>query len=319
MKSGTLSIGYSSLFLLASSLCLSQNNIHFQDSGFQYGFSAKMVADLSFPLEKCNIRASIAAGAGYLIYPTNLTNLNIEFSAALRGLGTYRNGSTSYFVAGLNTTQSFGNSSEQPGYFAYRNQPLYYFTDLAAPPLQNPFKNSIALGVNGVLYFNNHQKSRFQRIAFVGAKINAVHIAYSNDGGPVLKWWGDRKDRYFTGGGFLNVHLNEDVAVNKYGLSFYKFTGYTDLSFEISDELLFSSVDYKEVNQNYFNRGFWSLSAGNTSYGDVFIRYNDPKDIYEVQNFIHYTMGFGYHQNLGDPYLSIGGSLSFINSYLSRK
>jgi hypothetical protein len=319
MKVKTRFIAFTTILFLIVPLCHSQQSIHFQDSQFQYGVTAKVVADLSVHLKKCNIRASVATGVGYLLYPTNLVSAHIEFSGALRGLGTYRNGSTSYLVAGLNTTQSFGESSQQTIPELYRNQPLYYFTDLAAPPLQNPFRNSIALGVNGVLYFNKYQKCKFQRIAFVGAKINVVHITYSNDGGPILKYWGDRKDRYFTGGGFVNVHLNDDLAVNKYGFSFYKFTGYTDLSFEISDELLFSSVDYKYSNQNYFNKGFWSLSVGNTSHGDAFVRYNDPKDIYEVQNFIHYSMGFGYHQNLGEPYLSVGGSMSFINSYLTRK
>jgi hypothetical protein len=320
MKKTLVSTGFRAVFLLISTLCHSQNNIHFQDSEFQYGFSAKIVADLSFPLEKCNIRASIVAGAGYLIYPANLVSTHLEFSGAIGGLGTYRNGTTSYIVGGINTTQSFGDSSQETSAAIYRNQPLYYFTDLSAPPLQNPFRNSIAMGMNWVRYFNKHQREeKFQRIAFLGAKINVVHIVYSNDGGALLKFWGDGKDRYLTGGGFVNVHLNEDTAVNKFGISFYKFTGFNEMSFEVSDELFFSSVDYREVDQNYFNKGFWGFSAGNTSYGDVFMRINNPKNIGEVQNFIHYAMGFGYHQNLEDPYLSFGGSVSFLNSYIPKK
>lgn len=307
-------------FVLQGGMLWSQNHISYQNSDFQYGFSAKIVADISSSRDKCNIRGSIVAGAGYLIYPTNLVNAHVEFSAALRGLGTYKNGTTSYLVGGINTTQSFGDSSQETGAELYRNQPLYYFTDLAAPPLQNPFRNSIAVGLNWVRYFNKFQREdNYQRIAFLGAKINAVHIAYSNDGGFLMKLWGDGKDRYFTGGGFVNVHLNDNIVINKYGISFYKFTGYNELSFEISDELLFSSVDYKDVKQNYFNKGFWSFNMGNTTYGDVFVRKNNPKNIGEVQNFIHYTMGFGYHQNLEEPYVSYGGSLSYLNTFIPVK
>jgi hypothetical protein len=320
MKIKTRFIKFITVLLLHCSFCYSQENIHFQTSELQYGVSAKVVADLSASRDKFNIRASVATGVGYLVYPTNLVSAHLEFSAAMKGLGTYKNGMTSYLVGGLNTTQSFGDSSQYTSPELYRNQPLYYFTDLAAPPLQNPFRNSISVGLNWVRYFNKHQReSNYQRIAYLGAKINVVHIAYSNDGGFLLKFWGDRKDRYFTGGGFVDVHLNDNTAINKYGISFYKFTGYNELSFEISDELLFSSVDYKDVEQNYFNKGFWSFNVGNTTYGDVFMRLNNPKNIGEVQNFIHYVMGFGYHQNLDDPYISYGGSLSYFNTFIPVK
>lgn len=121
MKVKTRFIAFTTILFLIVPLCHSQQSIHFQDSQFQYGVTAKVVADLSVHLKKCNIRASVATGVGYLLYPTNLVR------GALRGLGTYRNGSTSYLVAGLNTTQSFGESSQQTIPELYRNQPPVLF------------------------------------------------------------------------------------------------------------------------------------------------------------------------------------------------
>lgn len=308
-------------FILFSLSIYSQNNIKYNQNikNVFYGVSTRAVFDLGKNL-KSSFRIGISTGLGYSFYSSNLTSLNLEYSFLWSGLGTYRNEDCSYFVFSPNFTQSFTSSYQSNILNEYRNQPLYYFTDLVAPSLQNPFLNSGSVGVNFVKFFNKRIRDyQWQRIGHIGFKFNAFHIAYNNDGGPILKLIGDKEDRYFTGGGFVNVHLNQDLIVNKFNISFYKFTGYNEMSFEASDELLYSSVDYKDANQNYFNKGFWEFGIGNSEFGSAFVRINNPNNTKEFQNFIHYHMGFGYHQNLDGKYISYGLSPTFTQSYIKLK
>lgn len=306
---------YSCIFI-GSFVCYGQNNIGINDSDFMYGFSGKLIWDLPLSKEKGNLRVSLAAGAGYSIYETNLTSVNIELTTAFGGLGSYQNENITYWVIAPHITQSFGKGYENS---IDRNQPLYYFTDLVAPPLQNPYQNTASVGINCVNFINGKMKGAWQRVAHLGFKFNKVHIVYNNDGGTLLKWWGDKKDRYFTGSGFANIHLDSHIAVNHIGLNFYKFTGYSEMAFELSNELLSASVDYKNPNQNFLNFGFWSINIGNTNHGDFSFRYNNPINIREVQNLIHYSLGFGYHQNFGKPYYSMAFSPSIFQTKLPAK
>ena len=311
---------YFTIVFLWSICCNSQHKVNYSqdNNAFAYGFSAKAILDLARN-ESSSFRISFAAGAGYSIYPTNLTSVNLEFSYVTGGLGTYKNENMCYWVVAPLLTQSLVSKAETLDAPINRNQPLYYFSDLVAPPLQNPFQNALSIGLNWINFLGPHHTERWQRVAHAGVKLNKVHVAYNNDGGPILKWWGDRRDRYFTGIGFANVHLDDNLIVNHYGISFYKFTGYTEMAFELSDELLYASVDYKDPNQNFFNFGFWNFSMGNTTFGDVSLRYNNPPDMRETQNLIHYVKGYGYHQNLGEKYFSLAFSPSYGQTYTPTK
>jgi hypothetical protein len=285
----------------------------------QYGFSTKLIVDLG-KKKANNIRLGLATGMGFNFYSTSSTSLNFEYSVLIGGLGTYNNKNSSYFVIAPHFCQSlhknhFGTSDDA----FYVNQPLYYFTDLTPPPLQNQFRKSISVGANFIHFFNRRMTHKWQRVAHLGIKYEEVQFVYNNDGGFLLSKWGDREDRYFTGVGFLRARLKEYVALNDFAVSFYKFTGFNIMSFEVSDELLFSSVDYNDSNQNLFNRGFLSFQVGNSKYGEVFYRYNNARNTKEVQNFIHYTMGFGYHQNPTDSYNTFGFSLNHYQTYIPGK
>lgn len=300
----------------------SQNNVQYNgfNNKLQYGFSTKLIFDLG-NYNNSNIRIGFASGIGYEFYSTGTTSLNVEYSILNKGLGSFNNkGWSSYLVIAPHFCQSIDKKSFKSSDGALlNNQPLYYFSDLVVPPLQNPYKKSISIGLNFIHFINKHITNKWQRVAHLSIKYNEGQLVYNNDGGAFLKIWGDKEDRYFTGIGFLRVSLKENLAINNFAISFYKFTGYHPMSFEISDELLFSSVDYKDAKQNLFNRGFWSFQIGNSKYGDVFMRYNNPRNIREVQNFIHYKMGFGYHQNPKDSFLTFGGSLNYYQTYIQHK
>lgn len=59
MKELSNSTVFIMLFVLQCSTLWSQNHISHHDSKFQYGFSAKIVADISSSIDKFNIRGSI--------------------------------------------------------------------------------------------------------------------------------------------------------------------------------------------------------------------------------------------------------------------
>jgi hypothetical protein len=276
----------------------------------QYGFSTRLVYDIGFR-NHSNVRIGFSTGIGFQTYSSNITSLNFEYSILKGGLGAFNNKWSSYFVIAPHFCQAIDmTDSSNSNEIVQNYQPLYYFTDLVTPSLLNPYKKSFSIGANFIYFLNTRMTHRWQRVAHLGIKYNEAQLVYNNDGGALLKIWGDREDRYFTGSGYLKVRLKDYVAINDFGVSFYKFTGYYPMSFEVSDELLYSSVDYIDPKQYYFNKGFWSFQIGNSKYGDLFLRYNNPRDIQEVQNFIHYNMGFGYHQNPEDSFFTIGGSLN---------
>ena len=308
------------LFFFININVLGQNTVYdaASDTKAVFGVSARVVLDIGLN-NKSSFRFGVSTGFGYSIYSSNLTSVNLEYSYLWSGLGTYNDENCSYIVISPIVTQSFNSKRQELREDNYRYQSLYYFTDLIPPALQNPYLNSSSIGLNFVRFYNQRIYSKWQRIGHIGFKFNTFHIAYNNDGGPVLNLIADGEDRYFTGIGIVNVHLNDKLVVNKFNISFYKFTGYSKMSFEISDELLYSSVDYDNPNQNFFNKGFWEFGVGNSEYGSVFLRINNPKNTKEVQNFIHYHMGFGYHQNLDDIQTSIGISPSLIQSFINLR
>lgn len=300
------------LSMLFTVLIYSQSDVRIDESSkkMQYGFSTKLVFDLGFR-NHSNVRIGFSTGIGFQTYSSNITSLNFEYSILKGGLGAFNNKWSSYFVIAPHFCQAVDlTNSSNPNGFLQNNQPLYYFTDLVTPALLNPYKKSFSIGANFIHFVNRRIPYKWQRVAHLGIKFNNVQLVYNNDGGALMKIWGDKEDRYFTGTGFLRIQLDKNEGINNIGLSFYKFTGYKPMSFEVSDELLFSSVDYIDPKQNLFNKGFWSLQVGNSKYGEIFLRYNNPRNIKEVQNFIHYNMGFGYHQNPEDNFFTIGGSIN---------
>ncbi|NSL90978.1 hypothetical protein ECE50_029405 [Chitinophaga sp. Mgbs1] len=279
---------------------------------FQYGVAGKAIMELK--RREPHLRLSVSTGigcpvAGNGLYPA----LNMEWQIYYGGLGT-KSGSqqkdlfSSDIIWSAMLTAGTGYS-RNPDYV-----PLYYFTDLSQPPLINPYQGvSASVGVNAVLAMDRG-KSRWQRIAYVNAHWRYVQLGYYNDGGALLKYWGDKADRYYTGGGFLAVTIPEQNTINTFTASYHKFTGYTGCAFEITNEINGANVYYRKVEQQYYNRSYWNVSVGSARYGvSAFYQYNNPIHRWDFQNFIHYIGNFGYHQIPYPQYQSFG--LTYFNSF----
>jgi hypothetical protein len=325
MKKQILIIG--ALFFIPGWI-VSQMNINQADlpRNIQVGVAAKAIIELQYGTP--NVRFGISTGVGYLAFNSLLPAVNIEYIINYGGLSTYQGPDkkrfSNQFVGSLSLTSGLNNEFRNNSleYIRNRNKPLYYFTDLTQPSLQNPFNSSFTFGTNWVYHLsaNISKPNRLQRVGFLGLKIENFQFGYLNDGGTPIKkiGLGDKEDRYYTGGGFVNINLPMDRKINTINASFYRFTGYSELAFDTADEFLFGYVDYADPKQKYFNHGFWNFGIGNTEHWNGFIRLNNVYDLSEVQNIIHYLTKSSYHQNQKPFYISAGGSYNMSNLNLSN-
>ncbi|WP_452224417.1 hypothetical protein [Lacinutrix chionoecetis] len=191
--------------------------------------------------------------------------------------------------------------------------PLYHFADFTANPLQNTFKHSVGIGSNLIL---NPDKNRStQLVGFFNFNIaRTVQISYYNDGGPVLNVFGDKKDRYYTGGVVLSTHFKTKAYVNQVELSFHKFTGWQPFAFDASDKLQLDHIPYKNKEVFGFNQQQWKLAA--RSFAHSYSAYLTAYDVnvWDVQDILHFSRDNPYHPDYFYGYrIAFGGAFEQFN------
>jgi hypothetical protein len=293
----------------------------------QVGISAKVTMEIPI-CGTPNFRLGVSSGIGYLALNSLFPAVNAEYILCYGGLSTYQDNikhiSNQFVVSGSLTAglnNEFRNSSLE--YIRNRNKPLYYFTDLIQPSLQNPFNSSITLGTNFVKFDSQHIEKQYssQRVGFIGIKVVNFQFGYFNDGGFLMKTGkilGDAEDRYYTGGGFININLPLNNPVNNINASFYRFTGYSPEAFDIANEFLFGYVDYSDPEQKYFNHGFWNFGIGSAGKWNGSVRLNNVYNLFEVQNLIHSIIRASYHENERPTYISLVGSYRILFNNISN-
>ncbi len=308
------------IFCLVLMHTTAQQKIFFKNNnnGLQYGFSVKALLEFSTVKETQPLHMKLALGGGIgssfidnNIYPT----VNAELLLYNGGLGSSKPGYkkpdiTVDFITALTLTTGFKDylqkSREQ--LFYNRNVPLYYFADFDLPALQNPFAYSFSFGTNYV--FTNDRNKKKQRTGFVNFHFNRFQVSYGNDGGVPLSdiYLGDRKDRYYTGSVLLSYHGKPYTAVNLIELSYHKFTGYTQNSFEASNQFDFAFVNYKKQGQRFYNKSMLTLNVANPvkGYGINTKVYN--KINWDIQHLIHWSIFNSYHIVPYKEHLSFNGT-----------
>jgi hypothetical protein len=180
------------------------------------------------------------------------------------------------------------------------NNPLKYFSDFAIPSLNNPYSVSASLGTN--LIFTTEKNRETQRVGFAGVNVKGVQAFTYNDGSFLARMFlGDGEDRYYTGGGGLsyNTAWNDKKATKEVALelSYHKFTGYTDDTFQLGYDIGASLVTYKNEEQYGYNKSLWKAGAmyrvDNVGYGVSINQYNYPK--WDEQHLIHWLTYCPYH------------------------
>jgi len=191
--------------------------------------------------------------------------------------------------------------------------PLYHFADFTANPLQNTFKNSISIGSNLIL---NPDKNRsLQLVGFFNLNITrTAQISYYNDGGPILNIFGDKKDRYYTGGLVISAHFKTQAYLNLIALSFHKFTGWQPFAFDAGDKLQLDHIPYKNKDVFGFNQQQWKLVV--SSFNHHFSAYVSAYDVnvWDIQDMLHFSRDIPYHPDYFYGYrIAVGGAFESFN------
>ena len=296
-----------------------QNDYYLDNDDISYGVGAKLNIEFSYkyrPDFKLGLTAGVSYNSvintNYGISPTIHAGL-LFFNGRSVGANQSKKNYTIQSHAFLNTTAVFQldrldfNPIE-------RSVPLYHFAEFTANPLQNPYKSSISYGMNLILVHDKKlQRTGFFNLNFAGR----FQVSYYNDGGPVLGWAGDNRDRYYTGGVVLSYHGNIQDEVNLVELSYHKFTGYQEYAFDVGAQLQIDYLNYYDTTQFEYNQQRWRLnfSSLNSGYGGSISLYNSNR--LDIQDFIHLTTNVPYHPDYFKGYRwMFGGRYEYNHSKL---
>lgn len=282
-------------FVLFSAMCCyAQQDFSTTNSNFQLGIGTKINIELNDKFRPA-YKVSLTGALGY-----NTNNLGL-FPAIHTGVLFFNKGSIgadqskkwhriqTHFYTGAHIT---GQLDKRDFDVHERYVPLYHFSEFTANPLQNPYKSSISYGANWVFV----QKKNHQRIGFFNLNIaGRAQVSYYNDGGPVLRWVGDKRDRYYTGGVILSYHGNTVDPVDLIELSYHKYTGYQRYAFDVGDKLQIDFLNYFDADQFSFNQQRWRLNVTSTreGFGGSVTLYN--VNSLDVQDFLHFNTNVPYH------------------------
>ena len=296
----------------------------------QYGATLKAKITIN-PYSKnepnINFRISSNIGiAGNWLTKNLYPSVNAEFQIYNGGLGSKNFGENKKItvdgiLAFTLTSGSLKGNFESNSILENTNNPLRYFADFAIPSLQNPFRSSVSVGSN--LVFTTDRERNFQQVGFLNVNHSSFQISYYNDGTPFQYFlFGDGKDRYYTGGGIIsyNAGFGEFDQLKSYSfeLSYHKFTGFNQNSFEMSNSINASNVDYKNEEQKYYNKSLWKFNLQsndiNNGLGIAFSAYNSIR--YDGQHLIHWLKDNSFHIVPYNTYYALEPSFySISNSF----
>lgn len=327
--------------LLVSGICTAQHNAPDVQpdkyrSAWQWGTSVK--ASFYLYNGKPCLRISTCAGMAVLTADDNLLpTAHLAYDIYINGLGSRMPDPIKHaylaneLTVAVTLTGNIGGAKPDGAFTKDNrwNQPLYFFSNFSAPPLQNPYWSSLAIGTVWVMPIADPIKTRLcqpkpviQRIGFFGLHSNGFDISYYNDGGPLITqtYLGDGHDRFHTGGGMAAYHPKVAGGVNEYELCFHKYTGYTEDAFEIADQIYLAATPYSDIRQHYYNFSDFGFHCGNTLEGwAASLRLNNLGNLFDIQHIIHYTQNYAYHV-VPQPWgLSIGGDLWYSTTKLYTK
>lgn len=296
----------------------------------QYGCSLKAKIELGCnsrnePLINFRISSNFGV-AGKWIYNELYPSINTEFQWYNGGLGSRSNVGNRYntFDAIIAFTLTAGHLHDEfkgNAVWTARSIPLRYFADFAMPALQNPYNSSISIGTN--LVFTSDQARSFQRLGFLNLNYGGVQLSYYNDGTPFQRiLLGDGKDRYYTGGGVLSYNQGSgnftDLKSYSIEISYHKFSGFNENSFEIANTINTSNVEYKDNYQQEFNKSLWKFNFlsnnENNSVGMALSFYNSVR--FDGQHLIHWLINNSFHLVPYEFYYTIEPSIqTTINGF----
>ncbi|MEO7991394.1 MAG: polymorphic toxin type 23 domain-containing protein [Chryseolinea sp.] len=313
------------ILVLATSSVAQKTEISVSSLSLQYGYSLKARVEISrHPV--LHISANGGVGSTFLahqLYPT----LNAEVQLYTGGMGTRKpnikgQSLTFDFILAMTVTTGLSKNlfqQKNEAWIENRNMPLYYFSNFSFPSLVNPYDYSFSLGTN--LVWSSDRGRFFQRLGFINFHVNRFQASYYNDGGPPIDFlgMGDKKDRYYTGGGIISYHGPKYTAINLVELGYHKFTGYSKNSFEVANHLQQAYVNYIDQTQKFFNRSLWSLNLANPQqhWGVNLREYN--RTSWDMQHQIHWGGYNPFHLVAYDRTISVSGQAYYSQTNIGLR
>lgn len=186
------------------------------------------------------------------------------------------------------------------------------FLPIFSPSMLHSFNGShnYILGFHStyIMQFNTHKPPLYQRVGGAFVSTPYAYLNYYNDGGPLLKYLGDKKDRYWTGGMSIGgIIRDKDRHIEIVEINFEKYTGYAKEAFEISDYLFIDNVipkdpQFQETTRNKGKFGFKYFKT-KQNFGLSLNLWNRKDDF---QDFIHERITNNpYHRQIEKPYIDI--------------
>ncbi|MDX1684978.1 MAG: hypothetical protein R3275_07055 [Saprospiraceae bacterium] len=208
----------------------------------------------------------------------------------------------------------------QPNHgIAVRQQLLTPFNSFTAKAVYDDFTNSFAFGTNFII--NNHNRN--QIIGFLNLNIARIlRLGYYNDGVPFGRFGiADRYDRWWTGGGFGEIYLNQGLVNNQayftnsvISYQFDRFTGDVQDAYKVSNIFGFRYIPDADRIESYYNNSrnkfaFQFLNDGLEFSAQWMGHISD-----DIQNFIHRTMKLPYHLTYAQRYPVFGIKHAFTQN-----
>lgn len=163
---------------------------------------------------------------------------------------------------------------------------------------------SLSLASNFIV--NN--RGRNQVYGSLNLQYHSVRLVYFNDATP-FHWLklADGKDRWWTGGGYLefNVNKNEHLTSNKYlRVGFNRFTWENDDAYKLSTKLglKFIPTTKEKVNSLINNFGNWFISYQNEN-GRLNLELNNL--LPDGQDLIHSFFNYSKHSTVSPKSVSL--------------
>ncbi len=287
----------------------SQTNVSEQVSEkLHYGIAGKL--SVEFQSFRPKFKMSVAAGIGYDIKTGDLSvfpTLHAGMILFNTGMVGSKLNEPHYRVRSNFFYSLLGSIKLDKRSYSYEERyvPFYHFSDFAANPLQNPYKTSIALGS----LWASLEKGIRQKIGVFNLNaFGRIQLHYYNDGGPVLSGFGDKRDRYYTGGLLVSYHGDRHSFVDLIELSYHKYTGYTKNAFDVGELLQIDFLVYSDKEQFAYNQQRWKINATNTESGFALNFSLYDRNRLDFQDRLHFLTNVPYHPDYFKRYRLAYGS-----------
>lgn len=289
----------------------------FVSPGQKVDLSQSLIVSASFPKKfkfKISYSANISSDLRLFNQTAVIPFIDLKLSLFHNHIGTsvFKEFNSTLFPNLAFSYGAFLSTGERAGekedtrWERYQIQPV--FTSGFANSFRNTYRYSLGLGTTylwqqgGKNKYGQRTKAIMQKIGNVMLGTGHFYLTYYNDGGPFLSLFGDKEDRYWTGGLAIGYNLPDNHSIE---VNYDKYTGFTENAFQVSGLFFNDNVVYKDLLETSFNTGKYGFRYLNRDLGlaGAINLWNTKRDF---QDWLHLNISNNpYHPKLEKFYLDV--------------